>query len=241
MSDEHFFIAYTLTFDDGRSRRFEARLHPDTLDLISAVPSDPPAWTALAHHRCPNCPLDPAAHARCPVAVNLSDLIAFFMDLKSTVEVDVRIETNQRDYARRVPLQTVASSLMGIYMVTSGCPVLNKMRPMVETHLPFATWQETTYRMISMYLMAQFFAYKEGGRPDWDLTRLVEFFQDVYQVNNAFFARLDSVRLEESGEASLNGVSILNASVNLACMSIEMNDLEHWRQLFLAHWGKGER
>ena len=237
MSDEPFLITYTITFDDGRSRRFEARLHPDTLDLIATPPADPPAWTALAHHRCPNCTLDPAAHARCPVAVNLADLIAFFSDAKSHLEVDVRIETNQRDYSRRVPLQTVAGSLMGIYMVTSGCPVLNKMRPMVETHLPFATWQETTYRMISMYLMAQFFLYKDGTPPDWDLVRLVEFFQDVYQVNNAFFARLDSVRLTDSSEAGLNGVSILNASVNLACMSIEANDLEHWQKLFLAHWG----
>ncbi len=230
------YISYRIRFDDGREETFRADLDPDSLDLIADAPAEPPEWTALGFNRCPNCSLDPAEHPSCPVALNLRDLIEFFKDSKSFDEVEVIIETPQRNYHKRVQLQTVASSLMGIYMVTSGCPVLNKMRPMVETHLPFAVWQETCYRIISMYLMAQYFRKKSGAAPDWDIERLVEFFNDVYEVNNAFFNRLNAVKFED-GDASLNAVSILNAGINITGMSIEVDDLAHWEKLFLDHWG----
>lgn len=227
-------FTYTIRLNDGTEHAFTARLDQDTLDLVPDQVDEQPDWTRLEFNRCPNCSL-PSTIERCPVAVNLVDLIAFFRDLKSHHEVDVFIETGPRNFSKRVPIQTVASSLMGIYMVTSGCPVLNKMRPMVELHLPFQTWEETTYRVISMYLMAQYFLKQKGREPDWDLEQLVAFFEDVYQVNNAFFKRLDSIEFRE-GDASLNAVSILNASINLAAMSIESQDLLHWERIFLAHW-----
>ncbi len=228
-------FVYDVKFDDGRQKRFTVRLDRDSLDLVSERPTDAPEWTALEFNKCPNCSLDPATSPRCPVAASLFDLIDFFKHSKSFEEVEVRIETEQRDYFKKVPLQTVASSLMGIYMVSAGCPILNKMRPMVETHLPFATWEETTYRVISMYMMAQYFMHKNGGAPDWDLSRLVEFFNEVYEVNNAFFNRLGAVRYED-GDANLNAVTILNAGVNITAMSIEADDLKHWEDIFMAHW-----
>ncbi len=235
--DDFIWFKYKISFDSGREKEFLVKLDKDTLDIVADEKEGLPDWTLTENNKCPNCALDGSAHERCPVAVNLIELIEFFKDDKSFSEVDVKIETNNRNYHKRAPLQSVASSLMGIYMVTSGCPVLNKMRPMVETHLPFASWEETTYRMISMYLMAQYFLHKDDKKADWDLTELVEFFNEVYLVNNAFFQRLDSIKHEE-GDANQNAVSILNATVNITGMSIEAGDLEHWEDLFLAHWGK---
>jgi Domain of unknown function (DUF6901) len=235
--DEFIWFRYRISFENGREREFLVKLDKDTLDIVAEEKEGLPDWTKLAHHKCPNCELDEEEHERCPVAVNLIELIEFFADDKSFLEADVTIESNHRNYHKRSSLQSVASSLMGIYMVTSGCPVLNKMRPMVETHLPFASWEETTYRIISMYLMAQHFLHKDDKKADWDLSELVEFFNDVYLVNNAFFQRLDSIKHEE-GDTSQNAVSILNATVNITAMSIEAGDLKHWEDLFLAHWGK---
>jgi len=228
-------IRYSIRFDSGVERCFTVELDYDTLDIIVPERGEPAEWARLEHEKCPNCSLDPEAHSHCPVAVNLADLIDFFKESKSHEEVDVWIETAERNYSKRVPLQTVASSLMGIYMVTSGCPVLSKMRPMVQTHLPFQNWEEVCYRMVSMYLMAQYFLMKNGKEPDWKLEKLMDFFHEVYKVNNAFFQRLDSIKFED-GDASLNAVSILNASVNLTEMSIESDDMKHWEDLFMRYW-----
>jgi len=229
------FFNYQIKFDDGRRKRFEVRLDKDTLDLLAEPRSDCPDWTRLGFHQCPNCALDPSLHPHCPVAANLVDLIEFFQDSRSYDECEVWIETRHRNYVKRAPLQSAASSLMGIYMVVSGCPILNKMRPMVETHLPFAAWDETCYRIISMYLTAQFFLHQRGEKPDWELNRLVEFFHDVYQVNSAFAKRLDAIKVKD-GDANLNAISILNASVSITEMTIEAKDLAHWENLFLKHW-----
>jgi len=48
-------------------------------------------------------------------------------------------------------------------------PIFEKLKPMVRFHLPFASIEETKYRAISMYLLAQYFLYQQGSQPDWDL------------------------------------------------------------------------
>src|SRR5262249_45179319 len=78
------------------------------------------------------------------------------------------------------------SSLIGIFMVTSGCPVMNKLRPMVDTHLPFMTSAESTYRVISMYLLAQFFRQRQGRKPDWALEGLLGVLEAAKETNAAF-------------------------------------------------------
>jgi hypothetical protein len=231
------FIRYKLKFELGGKKEFNIDLDYDSLDILAEKSSDPPDWTRLEFHQCPNCPLEKAKHPHCPVAVHLTDVIDFLIDLTSWQEVDVEVVTGQRSYCAHTTLQTVAGSLMGIYMTTSGCPILNKMRPMVETHLPFASWQETVYRVVSMYVLSQYFRMKAGKKPKWDLQGLVDYYEEVQRINVAFNDRLNNIPLRE-GDASLNAISILSSYASMAAMKIQDDDLEHWKNIFMETWGR---
>ena len=100
------------------------------------------------------------------------------------------------------------SALVGIYMVTSGCPHLDKLRPMVASHLPFATWQETTYRAISMYWLAQYIRKQHGREPDWTLEGLAKIYEEIMTVNRCFQRRVADVQVADAG---------MNALLRLDC------------------------
>ena len=115
-------------------------------------------------------------------------------------EVDVVVSSEARSYMKRTSLQQGLSALMGIYMVTSGCPVMAKLKPMVRHHLPFATIEETTYRVLSTYLLSQYFIGKRGGEPDWEMKNLLQLYDEIKQVNASVCRRLSSVKSEETAE-----------------------------------------
>src|SRR3990167_10575292 len=108
-------IHYRFRFDDQTIKEFLVRLDRETLNLVSEKKTRPPHWTALTYHQCANCPLKPAEHPHCPVALELSDLIEFFRDFTSYEEVQVAIKTEARIYSKRTSVQKAISSLMGIY------------------------------------------------------------------------------------------------------------------------------
>lgn len=226
--------AYTFVFPDGTTKQFVVRLDAERLEILREEPArEPPAWTELTYKQCQNCPLDPSRHRRCPVAANIVDLVEFFRDFRSYDEVEVRVRGRDREYVKKTALQNGVSPLLGIYMVSSGCPVMNKLRPMVATHLPFMTSEESSYRMLSMYLMAQWFIRQEGGTPDWSLTRFVEMMGECQRTNSAFCGRLRSLGIQD---ASLNALGILNSLGEITSLSVETQDLDRWRKLFLEHY-----
>jgi len=227
-------LAYTFAFGDGSVRRFTARLDYETLGMIAPEKTDLPPWTELSFCKCPNCPLDEAAHPRCPIAVNLVEVVEVFKDSLSYEEVDVRVEAHGRTYVKRTSLQQGVSSLIGIFMVTSGCPILNRLRPMVDTHLPFMSADESTYRMISTYLTAQFFRHKAGKPADWEMKDLLRFLSECRETNSAFCRRLQSLGVRD---ASLNAMSILNAMGEITSLSIETFDMNRWQRIFEENLG----
>ena len=89
--------------------------------------------------------------------MSLAGLIDLFHDSISYDKVDVSIETESRHYSKNTALHNALASLVGVLLATSGCPVLGKLKPMVRHHLPLASVQETIYRVLSMYLLAQYF------------------------------------------------------------------------------------
>jgi hypothetical protein len=230
-------FTYRLRFEDGSERVFRVLLDRQTLALRTWPERDPPEWTALDFHRCPGCRLDDATHAHCPVAVALSDVVEAFKDSVSWIPVDVTVECEQRTYQRRTTLQSALSALTGILMPTAGCPVLDRMRPMVETHLPFANQPETTYRFISMFLFAQFSRRRSGEHPDWTLEGLKAYLREVALVNTSFSERLN--RIPHKGDANVNAVAILDSLAALTGIRIENGDLSHWVRLFMQHWADG--
>ncbi|MBI2981199.1 MAG: hypothetical protein HYY44_02685 [Deltaproteobacteria bacterium] len=228
-------FCYRFKFPDGSEKPFEVMLDKATLRYVSCRQGSAPSWTGLGFCQCPNCPLDTARVEHCPVAFNLADLIEFFNASLSCDEADVTIETEERTYLKRTSLQRGISSLLGIYMATSGCPILDKLKPMARHHLPFASLEETQYRVLSMYLLAQYFVKKHGEKPDWDLTGLSEIYREIQVVNKAFCQRLQSLK---GKDAVPNAVVILNVFAEIVPFVLDQQALQKIEGLFGAYLEK---
>src|SRR5881396_1438965 len=208
---------YKFRFANGTEKDFEVLLDAQTLELVSDHRTPNPAWTKLDYFQCENCPLGKEVEY-CPVAVNLSRLVESFKDAVSTETTNVTVQTAERVYARQTTLHKGLSSIIGIYMVTSNCPVMDKLRPNVRFHLPFGSLEETVYRAVSMYLTAQYLLMRQGKTPDWDLKKLVEIYKAVTHVNRGISNRLSSASEED---ANMNAVVILSAYAEMVPFSIE--------------------
>jgi hypothetical protein len=229
MDEQPISYNYRFRLADGTSQEFAVQVESRTLALVPSQRQDYPAWSALACHQCPNCPLRPEQHPHCPIAANLVDLVEFFREAMSYDEVDVQIETEQRRYTKHTSVQQALSSLLGIYMVTSGCPVMDRLRPMVRFHLPFATLEETAYRVISMYLVAQYFRRKRGLRPDWELKGLVPIYEEVQTVNKSFLQRLEALK---GNDANANALVILDSFAGYVTFSLNTDLLDEFEEIF---------
>jgi len=218
---------YRFQFPDGTVKEFEVHLNPQTLELVTKQDLPKPAWTKLKYQQCEHCPLGDEVEY-CPVAVNLSSLVETFKDSISYEHTTVQVLTPERTYEKHTTLQQGLSSIIGIYMVTSNCPVMDKLRPMVKFHLPFGTLEETAYRAVSMYLTAQYLLMRKGKTPDWDLEKLVEIYRAVSHVNRGISERLSSASKED---ANMNAVVILGAYAEMIPFSIE-NKLAEMEYIF---------
>jgi hypothetical protein len=220
---------YTFRFDNGVQKSVTVRLDRKTLTLIQPPRVSYPAWTALPHCKCSNCPLRNDQHPECPAATGLIDIVEHFSRSLSIEQVHVTIETEARTYEKRAPLPEAVSSLMGILMATSGCPVMAHLRPMVRHHLPFATLDETKYRVLSMYLLAQYFAWRHGGTPDWALKELPKLYEEIRAVNLEFFKRLSEMNIED---ASLNAIVRLDTFADAISYAIDQHSLDDLEEIF---------
>lgn len=220
---------YRFTSPQDRVRQFRVALDPNTLGLVSTGRADYPDWARLAHHQCTNCPLRPGERPYCPAAANLADVVESFRDAVSYEQTDIEIVTENRTYKKRAPLQDGLSALVGIYMVTSGCPILDRLRPLVYSHLPFATFEETTYRAIAMYWLAQFFRRQHGKEPDWEFTGLSRIYEGIITVNRCFHQRILDVHV---GDAGLNALFRLDCYAQFTNRLLVRQNLQEIERLF---------
>lgn len=226
---------YKFILGNGIEKEFIIELDKNTLNLQTHSDKLLPSWTALEYHQCSICTLDPQESAFCPVAVNLVDLVEFFQMSASYEKIELHIETEARNFAKKTSLQQGISSLIGIYMVTSGCPVMDNLKPMVRFHLPFATIEETKYRAVSMYLMAQYFLFKEGEEPDWELKHLADIYDDIKLLNMNFSQRLSSIGLED---ATLNALVELDCFAENIRIGLSKDKLTEIKALFKSYLDK---
>lgn len=198
---------YRFEFDNGLVKEFEVVLDAETLGFLSNKETPKPEWTKLKYSPCEHCPLAEGTEY-CPVAVNLANLVETFKDFTSIENAIVTVQSAERNYSKRAALQKGLSSLIGIIMVTSGCPIMDKLRPMARFHLPFATAVETFYRSLSMYLTAQMFLMRTGKTPDWELKEFVKLYETISKVNQGMARRLSSA---SEKDANVNALVILHA------------------------------
>jgi hypothetical protein len=224
---------YKFTSPQQQIQEFHVDLDPGTLTLIGKERAEYPGWTQLTHHQCSNCPLRPQDHPRCPVAANLVEVVESFKDALSYEQTEVEISTQNRAYKKCAPLQDSLSALVGIYMVTSGCPILDKLRPLVYSHLPFATLEETTYRAVAMYWLAQFFRKQRGQEPDWELEGLAKIYEAIMMVNSCFHLRISKLCIADAGSNALIQLDCYAQFTNRLLLRKNLGEIERLFHAYL--------
>lgn len=225
-----FSLTYRFSFPDGTEKAFGVKLSRENCALVQPKRESYPEWTRLGFKQCKHCPLSTEEHSRCPVAVNIVEIVEFFQDSQSVEQAEVTVDTRQRVTKRgKTALFPAISSLIGIYMVTSGCPVMDKLRPMARFHLPFADTEETVYRALSMYALAQYFRHREGVDADWNFEGLKQIYKDVNRLNIDSAKRLSN---ESISEATTNAITSLDCFAQQIDFSISEEMLEEIEVLF---------
>ncbi|MGC1510140.1 DUF6901 family protein [Ketobacter sp.] len=151
---------------------------------------DIPEWTKLRHKQCPNCPLTVKDCEYCPAAVDLAKVVTDFQGLPAIKQSGVSVVTPEREYYKQTSLEEGLRSLMGLIMATSDCPILHQLKPNARNHLPFATQDDFIIRSTALYLLRQYFNYREGKRPDWELQGLISLNVELQTLNQALWERM---------------------------------------------------
>ena len=210
-------ILYDFTFNDGVTYHFAIPLE-GWVETPATRDQPHPQWTLLANDQCPNCPLDRTTHKFCPAAVDLHAAAEKFSAIVSYRNAKITVVVGTRTFTSTCDMNTGLRSLFGLYMALSGCPVTSRMRPMALHHLPFSSMQETLSRVVSAYLLKQYFVMKSGGTPDWELKGLLDLYQSLDVVNTAFINRL---RHASAHDSNLNAICGFGTFSKLYTMALD--------------------
>ncbi|MCK5404777.1 MAG: hypothetical protein KAI75_06080 [Desulfobulbaceae bacterium] len=200
-------IQYIFIRDDGVRDSFDIKLASDTGAILDIRPQNPPDWTRLSFHQCPHCGLTSDQRPYCPAALSLAPIVKRFDGLHSHDKLSVEIITAERKIRQQTTAQRAIGSMMGLVFATSGCPHAAFFRPMARFHLPLASEEETVYRAVSMYLLAQYFKQKQGDETDFDLNGLAAIYSNIQIVNKTIAERL---RAATETDSSINAVIFLD-------------------------------
>jgi len=224
-------IRYIFNMKGDRSEEFNVQLDPDTLEIINPPTDDLPDWTRLEFHQCSHCPFTIASRPRCPVAVSLVGVIDHFTNVVSHNEIDLTVITNERQVSQKTTAQKGVSSLVGLLFATSGCPHTGYLKPMARYHLPLASEDETYYRAIGMYLLAQYFLHNQGREADLELEGLKLIYRNLHKLNTMIAERIRSATRADS---SVNAVVLLDMISNLMPFVLD-EQLHRLRHLFRSY------
>jgi hypothetical protein len=120
------------------------------------------------------------------------------------------------------------SAITGLIMATSGCPIMDHLRPLTRFQLPFSTSAEMTYRIVSMYLTQEYLRMRQGQEPDWQLDRLRKLYADIRTVNIGMANR---VRTASKDDASVNAIVILASGGEVVAYTLD-DELADLAKLF---------
>jgi hypothetical protein len=216
--------AYHFEFPDGQREALP-------IDSASRADDDAlPPWTELAFHQCPNCPLSASATKRCPMAVKFVPLVQLFGRLRSHDNVTAQFISHERTVTKRTTLQRALRSVMGLLAASSECPRVNFLKPMAHFHLPFSSEKETVYRVVSSYLLGQYFQKQKGWEFDFGLEALKAHYAELQEVNAAMATRMRTIKMEDS---TINALALLDLFAQTLSYSID-EALEELRPAFEA-------
>ena len=231
--DRSVWITYTVTAAGYPSRTFPVRLHRTTLRLLADPDLSLPPWTRVAYRPCPGCRLPAAPEARCPAAVALAPIVAAFHNTWSSEAVEVTVATPERLVTKRIRVHEALSGLVGLTLVTSGCPRLAPLRPLALGHLPFSDLEEMFARIATLYAFAQVRRHQRGLAADWTFAGLAALTADVAAVLQGLLDRLEEVSHKD---AVRNALLHLHCYVQYSSPSALPDRLAHLDPLFSAYW-----
>ncbi|APJ05164.1 hypothetical protein AXG55_10910 [Silvanigrella aquatica] len=208
-------MTYKFKFSDDHESKYVIDLNrnKDNVEAVSDVP-----WTQLDFNKCENCPLNSKETKNCPPAIDVERAMHEFQNILSSDIVKTYVETNDRTYYKECDAQTSLKALMGLIMATSLCPILKKLKGLAFYHLPFASFEETIFRAISDYLLKQYFKFKNNKNPDWSLSELSEYYEQIQMVNVAFFER---IKVASKADANLNAVVSFSSQSQLISFALD--------------------
>lgn len=206
--------------------RFELDLDPQRLEPRRVAEDDLPRWVDLDYYQCAHCPLRPDSHPHCPLALSLLPLVTRLGHWRSYLPVHLEVTTDERTVSAETTAQEAISSLMGLLIATSGCPHTRFLKPMARFHLPLSSPDETFYRVVSMYSLAQYFRGRHWLPVDFGFDALFERYEALGAVNDAVVNRLRAATREDG---TLNAIVMLDALTQYVPTSLEdsLAELEH--------------
>jgi len=217
--DEFIRFIYSYKFKDGSIRNFDLRLDPSNLLLTIKRPENLPLWALLPFNKCAICPLSEKDHIYCPISANLAGIVEQFKNFVSHERVSVTVACEERIYGKDTTVQGGLSPLLGIIMTTSGCPIMEQLKPMVRFHLPFASLDETIFRGVAMFLLAQYYRNQDGKPATWSLDSLGAIYAEVGRVNRDF-----AVRMRAAAKKDANVNALVNLDVFASMMALGVED-----------------
>lgn len=220
-------FSYKFTFPNGTEKNFQLELDEKSLNLVSCDHT-PPDWAILTSNQCQCCTLDIDTTSHCPIAANLAELVIAFKDTVSYESCHVTCTTAERTISKQTIVQDGLSSIMGIIMATSGCPIMDILKPLARFHLPFATVEESLFRSISVYLLGQFFKHLDNDISDFHLEKVKSYYGKIEIVNAGILSRVKQATIMD---ADKNAIIILNCLAQILYLELD-DDLQSLRHIF---------
>lgn len=232
-------IEYVLYSDTDQPLGFHINLDHNSVTYVVPHPDFAPGWAKLENNQCSHCPLSAETNPLCPLAERLIPFVKRLSSLSSIEKVQVTIRQFERETVITAPAQDILGSLLGLFIATSDCPHTLFLRPMAHTHLPMADIEETIYRALAMYRLAQYYRKKNTGKEDLNFKGLESLYAQLKEVNIKMSLRmkqaLKDIHKEKKSDGTMNALSLLDALAEYVGLSIEsgVNDLE---PMFATYW-----
>ena len=195
---------YDFLLPNDQKITFSVGIDPIT-GQINTCPLAPPAWARLEFHQCKPCPLKQTEHPFCPIALGISDLVTTFKNTASYVPCTVTCTSRERTVCKKTTVQEGLASIFGLLMAISGCPIMVFFKPLAHFHLPFATVDESLFRIVAVSLLGQYFRRSDPPDTRFDLRQIKSHYALVQQINKGIFQRIQSITdLDADNNAIIN-------------------------------------
>lgn len=208
---------YHFALEDGSA--IELSIPIDIEDTGNVQQETPrPEWTKLDFKRCENCTYQASNY--CPVALKLEHAANIFGEHVSHEKAMITVTTDERTYSKSTDIQDGLSSVIGLLMATSACPHAKQYFPAAWFHLPFASFEETLFRIVSVWLLRQALDSEGSHECKEAINAVKRQCENMNIVNKGIFERLKAANLTTK-DAPFNAVAILNAFATMLPYSID--------------------